>query len=566
MSRRDRRNKRSESPARPESPPPGATGWTSTLIITALALAASAVFFYQITRPTSFLSAIMQVEYSRLLPPEKGKPRADGGPTWETVYQQYQERLRKEPVTQRHFAVSDLLDTVVKVERGRQLAAEALAKSETRLAVDRDNVVTRLAYAKLVDAAAANKSVTERFEQWRQIVDQPAPAKVSALYNKEFDDVFSDVLSGYIQRLDVRANLVKYMDHFLVTDHYAALPMIQARLSGLADELQAAGKATEAETCRRWVVRACLGLMEYEPDAGTRLLCADLAGRCLPEEDVIRARLTKLRTDYHVKVSESVPDLASFSRTFVPYPSYYQKVLRRFGGTISLAAAGIGAAIMLAMLLLVALIRRSRIRIEPQARLFSWLSLAGLIVLAALAANLGANEIGILYSESCFFARLLAVIGIGMVAPSVLSFLMCLDQRHSTVGLITIVVAMLSILTIVKVPSDLLAWFIRSLDLRGGALIYESVFIFVGLGMVVIQTGAAYSRLARQAALAWFVCMMLACAGMIHVGALEPSISFNHYRARIDEINGALGHDWRNKYSLPQSAATYNSPTIQTTP
>ncbi len=287
----------------------------------------------------------MGVEYSRLAAPEPGKPRADGGPTWETVYAELRGRLQQEAVTQRHVAVMDLLDAVVEVERGRQPAAEALAKSETRLAVDRDNAITRLAYAKLVDAAAENKSATERFDQWRQIVEQPAPAKVSALYNKEFDDVFSDVLSKYIQRLDVRANLVKYMDHFLVTDHYAALPMIQARLAGLADELQAAGKTTEAETCRRWVVRACLGLMEYEPDAGTRLLCADLAGRCLPADSSARRKLLVMIAKSRMESAAARPDLTSFSRSPNASPREYRRAMDSFVVACSIELIGIGAAL-----------------------------------------------------------------------------------------------------------------------------------------------------------------------------------------------------------------------------
>lgn len=347
MSRRDRRNRRSESPARPDSPPrdPGLPTLKGTILLTALALVASAVFFWQITRPTSFLSAIMQVEYSRLLPPEKGKPRADGGPTWETVYQQYQERLRKEPVTQRHFAVSDLLDAVVEVERGRRPAAEAVGKMQSRLAVDQDNAISRLAYGALVDAGAMGKSAMERFDEWRRIVEQPGAAKVSALYNKEYDQIFLHVLSGYIQRSDVRANLVQYMDHFLITDHYAALPMIHARLAKLADELNAAGKSTEAETCRRWVVRACLGLMEYEPDAGTRLLCADLAGRCLPADSLASRRLLGMITRFRVESEAARPDLVSFSRSPNASPREYRRSMDSFVVACSIELIGIGAAL-----------------------------------------------------------------------------------------------------------------------------------------------------------------------------------------------------------------------------
>ena len=69
------------------------SNWESTFIFTALALVASVIFFWQITRDTSFLSGIIGVEYQRLMPPAKGQTRAAGGPTWTTVYEDFKTRL-----------------------------------------------------------------------------------------------------------------------------------------------------------------------------------------------------------------------------------------------------------------------------------------------------------------------------------------------------------------------------------------------------------------------------------------------------------------------------------------
>ncbi len=567
MSRRDRRNKRSESPARPDTPPrdPGLPTVKGTILLTALALVASAVFFYQITRPTSFLSAIMQVEYSRLLPPEKGKLRADGGPTWETVYQQYQERLRKEPVTQRHFAVSDLLDAVVEVERGKRPAAEMVGKMQSRFAVDQDNAISRLAYATLVDAGAAGKPATERFDEWRRIVEQPSPAKVSALYNKEYDEVFANVLSGYIKRADVRANLVKYMDHFVITDHYAALPMIQARLAKLADELSAAGKTTEAETCRRWVVRACLGLMEYEWDAGTRLLCADLAARCLPAGEPLKASLTRLRADYHLSMAAPVVDLASLGRSFVTNPGAYREMMRYFFFSCAWAMVALGAATMLILSLLTALFRTSASGHHPDES-DSNVLVALKMVFAAVVVGVSAHiRVLDVFSESSAMVWVVCVFAIGALVPDLISSV-ARNNRRGENWVSTIRWPLIGLVVLYCIlPAEKTAGAIRWLDLRGGAIMYVLAVLLPLLVLTLLQRRTAHVRVVQAAATTWLCFMILANAGVLIGWGTGISTIDDLARSRMDEFAYVLPGNWASEYRIP-AASAYDHSTIKTTP
>lgn len=561
MSRRDRRNKRSESPARPDSPPrdPGSPILKGTILLTALALVASAVFFWQITRPTSFLSAILQVEYSRLLPPEKGKPRADGGPTWETVYQQYQERLRKEPVTQRHFAVSDLLDAVVEVERGRRLAGEAVGKMQSRFAVDGDNAISRLAFGALVDAGAAGKSATERFDEWRRVVEQPGVAKVSALYNKEYDDVFADVLSGYIKRLDVRANLVKYMDHFLIADHYAALPMIQARLAKLADELSAAGKTTEAESCRRWFVRACLGLMEYEPDAGTRLLCADLAGRCVPEGDPLHVALARLR-DKYVRMASGFPtDLTHLGRAPSVSFDLHQDMTSQLFVTVTYAAEGAGCVFMLLLASVFAVSSRqipvtrakTHDTMAPTAAAkTTWIFPPLMVILQTI--TLGTSMSKNALSEVHVVCWLIGVAALGSTTALFGSAMTEGGQetraRQLAIGFFWTLCLTLIVLVAKKLaPMPL----IFGMGMTGP--------LIVGGFLTALLVAALWYRTASLATIARVCCATwLACMGCALCGLAVTAYSDSHWQTttaegRRDEFTARLGAQWRDTYGIKLS-------------
>ncbi|MBI5762022.1 MAG: hypothetical protein HZA51_00705 [Planctomycetes bacterium] len=573
MSRRDRRNKRIESPARPDSPPrdPGSPTVKGTILLTALALVASAVFFWQITRPTSFLSAIMQVEYSRLLPTEKGKPRADGGPTWETVYQQYQERLRKEPVTQRHFAVSDLLDAVVEVERGRRPAGEAVGKMQSRLAVDQDNVISRLAYGALVDAGAAGKSATERFEEWRRIVEQPGPAKVSALYNKEYDDVFLDVLSGYIKRLDVRANLVKCMDHFLVHDHYAALPMIQARLARLADELSAAGKRSEAETCRRWVVRACLGLMEYEPDAGTRLLCADLAGRCLPSDDPLRAVLLKGTTDFKQIASNCPVDLTSLQRAPVVRSDLYRHALDCLFVAGAYAMQGVGCCIVALIACMFALFARLTPKktlaqpwdqYPPLPRWQRALWLPFLFIGQTLMFAPGHAKA--VFSETATYFWLLSVsaatMSIVFFASGIWNERPELRGRRWFIGFL-FSVGYLSVFS----PASWIAPILRPIEIYLGGLMTIAALVLVTTLIAISYRAAPLAWILRVASAMGLACMCCALVSLSVLASADVGWQTSATSARSDEIAARLGADWQQRYGIP-TAAAYALPTTNAAP
>lgn len=511
----------------------------------------------------------MQVEYSRLLPPEKGKPRADGGPTWETVYQQYQERLRKEPVTQRHFAVSDLLDAVVDVERGRRPAGEAVGKMQSRLTVDQDNAISRLAYGALVDAGAMGKSAPERFDEWRRIVEQPGAAKVSALYNKEYDDVFADVLSGYIKRLDVRANLVKYMDHFLIADHYAALPMIQARLSKLADELNAAGKSTEAEICRRWMVQACLGLMEYEPDAGTRLLCADLAGRTLPVNDALGSGLMRLRSDYHSAAASAITDPTSFSRTFATMPGPLSMLIAK-----SLSAA---VAMCIAMGSLVVLILSPLIRFVvkrppsasdcPRENLAKpgWARwLLAILVFFIFSFVIGYRRAGDLYSEECLLFVGLMCVGLG----SALSFMRILPvERLDNSGSRAIAAPLFGAFFFALAVTDgsILARIARSIRFWGSAGWPLLILVLVFVVALSVSYRRVVFHVRRRAGFTFCIAMIIACVVELESGFVDGTWKMTTIMLRNEEIRLRLGADWLTRYGIP-TAAAYALPTTNTAP
>lgn len=498
----------------------------------------------------------MQVEYSRLLPPEKGKPRADGGPTWETVYQQYQERLRKEPVTQRHFAVSDLLDAVVEVERGRRPAGEAVGKMQSRLTVDQDNAISRLAYGALVDAGAMGKSAPERFDEWRRIVEQPGQAKVSALYNKEYDDVFADVLSGYIKRLDVRANLVKYMDHFLIADHYAALPMIQARLSKLADELNAAGKSTEAEICRRWVVRACLGLMEYEPDAGTRLLCVDLAGRCLPEGDPLHVALARLR-DKFVRMASGFPtDLTHLARAPSVSFDLHQDMTSQLFVTASYAAEGAGCVFMLLLTCVFAMFSRqtpvtrakTHDTMAPTAAAKRiWILPPLMVIIQTI--NLGTSMSKSTLSEVHVVCWLIGVAALG--STTVLFASAMTEGGHETrarqlaIGFfwtlcLTLIVLVAKMLTPTR--------HIIGMGISGPLII--GFLLTTLLVAALLYRAASLAWIARICSSMWLACMSCALLGLAVTAYSDSDWQASTADGRRDEFTARLGAQWLDTYVI----------------
>jgi len=345
------------------------------------------------------LAACRRLEYNALdRGPNEGPP---GGPRWEDVSDAHDDAVRVHPRMQAHFAVARLLRSLALIDRDR-LDASATAVAARRhgaatarqdAAFDPDNLLVRLTLAVIEDAAAPPPSEPQqtpeaRFERMKATVESDRPAEAPTFYNVEFLKVWYEVLGRYIHRSDTAASLATAIPRYLIRDQFEALPVLERRLTELADELEAAGHGDAAATCRRWFGQLMLGLLVDETEAGTRLLCADLLARSLEErlrqepsstaphrtcgsaEDpgagiaeappragknaAVAANLRRLIGDFHRAVVTAPPDVADQSFTARPSlaPTAYRKAFYSLATACLWFILGAGAT---AVLLLVGL-------------------------------------------------------------------------------------------------------------------------------------------------------------------------------------------------------------------
>jgi hypothetical protein len=284
MSRRKpSRNPRRAELSKPPDPQPYRTSAAAIVLTVVVATLASTILYVQLDDPGSMLGAIRRVEIVALIPAEGEATRSLGAidVTWDDVGAARDAAVGAHPDRAAHFALGRLIERLVDVHRGRQGARQAAVLSRNELAADPDNLLARLVHAAIVDsqpAAGADEapSAADRFETMRRIVEAEAPARRATLYNAEFTRSWHEVLRRYFRRPDVAVSLAASLPSYQIVDHYAALPVIRDGIVSLAVGLRAEGRPEQAETCIRWLGEAALGLIDADPDAGTRLLCTDI--------------------------------------------------------------------------------------------------------------------------------------------------------------------------------------------------------------------------------------------------------------------------------------------------
>jgi hypothetical protein len=519
------------------------------------------------------LAAATRAEYPALDPFGEGVGHRGRPATWQDVLAARDAALRAHPKVQAHFALKKLLSLLVEVGRGRQTGAQVLATAQREAAADQDNLLARLAHAVLADLISnppatqpatqpnpAEPDVLGRFEALRRIVETPGSTDRATLYNADFTIAWHDVLKRYIKCPDVAASLAAATPHYLITNHYAALPIIQHRLADLAAKLREAGHQQAADRCVQWIARCALGLMQSEENSGTLLLCADLLIRSVDAGSPAAAALRRFRDDFHSAVGASPIDICD--QSFSPVPAIRPSMYRR--AFYSLAAAGAigllslgGAAMSLAACLAALIGRIGFRRSAPQSSDRRRTTYASLAVAAAVAVFISIliayrlDRHGI-YSQAWVFVVVLSVLATGAVMAVVLASFACDTAsrvaRYRVAA--TIVLASLPILPVCASPASV-TWISRALDLAVG-----TVWVLgPGLLMVVIAALAAsparWKTIAASAAFLWFVNAVLALAVLQYHRAADRRYQQGVAAGRLDEVPARLGADWPERYLQP---------------
>jgi len=553
-------------------------GWT--ILFAALALVVSAVFFAQLIRPDGFLAAITQADLARL---ERNRD-AGISPNRDTLLASLREELRRTPTTRRHEAVARLLTKLIDVQRGKADAASAALEADALLAEDADNLLSRVARAVIGDAQAATPepnaetattdALLTRFRALEQIVVGGQPTEASRLYNKEFDETWFAVLRNGVSRYDVAANLSKYIRHYEIREHYAALPVIQHRLTALAEKLDAAGHRDEARGVRRWLVQLFVGLMRSESDPGTRLLCADMLGRTLAgSEPQLAERMAALRDEYH-SVSDAAPvDLTDPERSPAVNPARYRSMTNLFVLALFLAMIGIGAAAMFILsasagfvsLLWGALARPTRNDNEAPAILKPMLArlviaVAGFAVLLAALILCWPLKNAAMYSEGWGYRAMILACAAGAILVLLRSDLVTTvftdatspEKARQTRPLVVLFLTFLPVAMLV-IPPAWLEWAMRWIDLKASSVIVLGVLMVVMIAIAYRRVRSSARIITTTAATTWLMAIMLAYTSLL----VHESFAWHAYGT--DELTMRLGADWQARF-LTDIAKAYDIP------
>lgn len=552
------------------------------VIPAALALVASAVFFARLTAPGSFLGAVAGIELAQLAANDR-LGAAARGPSWRSLGSRHLENCRRLPTWKQHLALGDMLDALVAIERGRRDPAMAARIATEAVAADPENLVARLACGVILDGSMATteaaESVGARFLALQRIVEGSAPAATSTLHNHQIDASWFDTLASGLRRADTAMALARFADHYEITQHYAALPMIERRISGLADALSEAGRAEDSKLCRSWLVRMLVGVMEDEPDAGTQLLCADLLARTLEDtRPELAVPLRQLRGAYHVHAAAAPTDLGDPSRSPVLDASGYRVILAALVVTLVFAACALGAGLLLgaaivmlpisAMARVLATRRGRPSQTEPamhsRRALFRILLclLGPALVSIILAARITSDSV---FSEYWLYVVFLCT----GFAGAMFVMLQTMDASRTAASAppskdaqrmlrspwaVVAIIAALPLLAIAAPPSltaNLARWF----DLQ---VPFLSVLLIAFPLLAIICVWRLRARLRMMlllASVSWALNILVAWVALGFLLGADEGASLKAAYSRRHELNHRLGSNWQQKYLDPVKSA-----------
>ncbi len=561
-----KKSSRNASPAgaanRPETPAEyRISGWWIALNA-ALALVAGAVFVMQLADPASMFGAMRRAELSRLLAADRfGATASRRGESWQDLIERRDSALRAHPVQEAHFALGRLLRVLAEVERGERSPPEAAATARQLAALDGENLTSRLALAVVTDYPDIEpdlRSPRERFAAMREIVRGAGPSRRATLYNAEFLRVWMDTLRPHFLRPDVAVALAVATPHYAVYDHFAALPILQRRLAVLEAALRADGDAAAAEACRRWVVELALGLVESEPDAATRLLCADLLARAFPDEgDAVGEAALRLRRDYH-QAADSAPadltDQGSVLRRAMDPPAY-RSALRRLvaagglllvglGGMATFLAAGLAALVAAALGRGGGADRRVPLYVGPTLAF-----VPAMTPIVLVTAGLARFDV---FSEMWSYAAGAMLLAGGGVLATAVAGLLARREGPGTSLRATVAVGLaVAALLLPAIPPPTITTWCRGLDLRG--LLWPALVLCPALLVAVgcLVTPAGLRTIAAAATVVWCV-NSLAGLGVYQLHRLaDQRYQERAVSGRLDELAARLGPGWEDRYLQP---------------
>lgn len=505
------------------------------------------------------------------------------GTNWTTLYAQLRDELARQPVTRQRVALGQLFELVSAVDRGR-LQAGDIAVNASRLVeqVHPANLAARLAHAVVLPAGEhldADTVPIAKFEMFRGMLIEPPTGWKPALHNREALAAWYEILASRLKRKDVAVAAAIFYEHFEIRSQYDALPIIQRELARLAAALDARGRAEDADLCRRWFVQLAVGLMRTEPEAGTRLLCADLIAR-LPgvEPDAAKA-MVQLRNDFYAAAAAAPLDQSDPMRSPSVVPHRYRAAVRSMFATASLALACVGGALLPGLVMVVGAFRAvmgHRGSADASQRSVAMHKgatglLQRLLILAFVCAGIPGVLFGFhtitngIYSESWLYVAAMAA------AAAVAHLVLIVEQRLTVPAFVDVaavktlrprarlaVIALSALvpISLLVLPPDRVAWLIRGLSGSVSGVVLLVLVMLIVLTMAAFVSSVPLRRIAASTILLWCISAVIGLAGLqYHRSTSGETYQQAVVAGRMDEVAVRLGEDWQQRYLKPVSSA-----------
>jgi hypothetical protein len=324
--------------------PAGDPAWAGTrrsILYAALAVLVSVVFCAQLFRADSMLGGIMGWEVEKL----RNDNQTRGQKTWNDLGAEFRTEAAQIQGFSQHEAVSRLLLAVAYVHQGKIEVGRVMGNARTWAAEDKDNLVSRLALAYLMEKSqpVTGGPSQRRFENARKIVDGDKKAGIATMHRDAFNRKWYEIISREIRRADVGVSTAKHIPCEQMAES-VALPAITAWLNELSSALRRGNMPENALQCTAWVNESMLGIVESEPDAGARLLAVDLWAKSLNLESQQSAGLRRLRDNFHANADASALDMTDlYNKCPTTQKEFYSESLRNLVLAAKFECAAIGA-------------------------------------------------------------------------------------------------------------------------------------------------------------------------------------------------------------------------------
>ncbi len=486
---------------------------------------------------------------------------------FDEIGRRFRSLLAKDDSDARRVAVNSLLGLVLSVHLEGADAALVVQDAIRHVAVDQDNLISRLAYAVLIDMQPFSKTgqgqdALARFEAMRENVDGSPEVCRAEIYVHTVFTAWQRALDGRFQRPDVAASLGWQSRVFMRGDlrigPWTALPILSDRIFALRDELRHANLEKEAARCEDWLATSAIGILKTEADAPTRLLAADLLARAAPSDRKIRDGASRFRDDYLAAAERADVDFciggAVNARSVAP--SEYRSAVSWLAATGALAAVGVGAAgtlvltgLLMAIVALVRL-RRGRDTQSPaqaaasRAPWTAWIIPAGMVALmaAVFTWRFVRDQQG---SESGLILVALLLAGAGGAIAVLTAAMQSGDVRIGRAASIAVVAVFAFVLAL---PVTAHAHAARFLYMYLGSELLLLPLLVGIIATVAILSGAPLRSIASGGIATWLIATLLAITVyQIHVVA-DRRYQTAAVAGHADEVAARLGADWPTRY------------------